>query len=293
MSFQRSLFFILLLSSCTRSVKEDEHFLRNLMQTQPAKFQSVLDLQDSLEVQIIYTKINRDANNRPGFKSFYFNVDSTHYFYPASTVKLPLVLLAFEKLNELGVKGLTKFIPAFQDSMVAGQRSVRKDTTSENGLPSIAHYVKKILIVSDNDAANCLYEFMGQRAIHERLPAKGYNMRILHRFDRLLPPDQNRYTEAVRFVRNDTVIYSQPMLINTDSILPLRRVLKGTHHMVNNKAMPGPFDFTYKNFYPLQEYKAIGFPFMRDLGQLIYGYELNRQKEHMPDLRQFRITYDH
>ena len=73
MPFHRLLFIVLLLSSCSRPVKEDEHFLQNLMQTEPAKFQSVLDPQDSLEVQIIYTQINRDANNRPSFKSFYFN----------------------------------------------------------------------------------------------------------------------------------------------------------------------------------------------------------------------------
>ena len=59
--------------------------------------------------------------------------------FPASTVKLPLVLLALEKLNSLNIKGLDKFTPFFHDSVYSGQRSVRKDSTSENGLPSIAH----------------------------------------------------------------------------------------------------------------------------------------------------------
>ena len=39
-----------------------------------------------------------DSENR--FKDFSFNVDDEKYFYPASTVKLPVVLLALEKINE-------------------------------------------------------------------------------------------------------------------------------------------------------------------------------------------------
>ena len=182
------------------------------------QFDRVLQNKDSFEVQIIYTQINRDENNRPHFKSFYYNVDSNRYFYPASTVKLPLVLLSLEKLNQLTVKGLDKYTPMFHDSVYSGQLSARRDTTSENRLPSIAHYAKKILVVSDNDAFNRLYEFVGQEQINKSLNEKGYAMRILHRLERPLTPNQNRHTEAVRFVRNDTLIYSQPMLVNKDSI---------------------------------------------------------------------------
>jgi hypothetical protein len=35
------------------------------------------------------------------------------------------------------------------------------------------------------------------------------------------------------------------------------------------------------------EYDAIGFPFMRDLGQAVYQYELNRNRRHRPRLSQF------
>jgi len=36
-------------------------------------------------------------------------------------------------------------------------------------LPSIAQYIKKIFLVSDNDAFNRLYEFLGQHYLNERL----------------------------------------------------------------------------------------------------------------------------
>lgn len=39
------------------------------------------------------------------------------------------------------------------------------------------------------------------------------------------------------------------------------------------------------------DYDAIGFPFMKNLGQVIYQHELNRKKEHEPDLTIFRFNY--
>lgn len=245
-------------AACQAPLKEDKDFLENLMKRHPKEFQSILDNRDSLEVQIIYTQIDRDSLNEPHFSSFSYNVDSNRYFYPASTVKLPMTLLALEKLRTLNIKGLDKFTPMFNDSVYAGQFSVKKDTTSETGLPSIAHYAKKILLVSDNDASNRLYEFMGQEAVNRILNEKGYHMRILQRLERALSPDQNRHTEAVRFVRNDTVIFSQPMLVNKDSIMPPARVLKGTAYLDKNDSLvKGAFDFTYKNFYPLTDQQRL------------------------------------
>ncbi|MEO7992689.1 MAG: serine hydrolase [Chryseolinea sp.] len=242
---------VITLTSCKPTIKENENFLENLMRLHPEKFDSILLNRDKLEVQIIYTQIERDANNVPTFKSFYFNVDSTRYFYPASTVKLPIALMALEKLNHLQIPGLDKFTPMLNDSLYAGQFSAHKDSTSQSGFPSVEHYVKKILVVSDNDAYNRLYEFLGQKAINEILQQKGYYMKIFHRLERPLSPDQNRHTEAVRFVQNDLIIYPQPMLVNTDSILPYSISLKGKAHFKNDVLINKPFDFTYKNFYPL------------------------------------------
>lgn len=256
-----TIFFLIsffLTVSCQPPLKEDKDFLENLMKRHPKEFERVLKDRDSLEVQIIYTQIDRDSLNEPHFRSFYYNVDSNRYFYPASTVKLPMVLLALEKLRALNIKGLDKYTPMFNDSAYAGQLSVKKDTTSENGLPSVAHYAKKILLVSDNDASNRLYEFMGQEAANRILNEKGYHVRILQRLERGLPPDQNRHTEAVRFVRNDTVIFSQPMLVNKDSIMPPARVLKGTSYLDKNDSLvKGAFDFTYKNFYTLTDQQRL------------------------------------
>lgn len=251
------LSLLVILIGCSKSVEEDEHFLENLMKTQPENFQKILDQADSLEIQIIYTQINRDENNTPSFKQFRFHVDSLRYFYPASTVKLPLCVLALDKINTLNISGLDKYTTMLHDSVYSGQLSVSKDTTSENGMPSPAHYIKKILVTSDNDAYNRLYEFLGQKDANEQLTKRGYDVRLLHRLERFLKPDQNRHTEAVRFVQDGQVIHAQPMLFNSDSIKPPSRIFRGKGFYKNDTLLVNdPFEFTYKNFYSLTDQQS-------------------------------------
>lgn len=264
---KKLLYFFLVLtlaSACTGSHIEDNQLIENLMKKEGKTFERILEQRYQLEIQIIYTQIDRDINNHPAFTSYYFNVDSTKYFYPASTVKLPLVLLALEKLQNLDKAGLDRNTAMLSDSAYSGQQSVIEDSTSESGLPSIGHYAKKILVVSDNDAYNRLYEFVGQKEANQILRGKGYDIRIFHRLERALTTDQNRHTEALRFVTNSSIIYQQPMLVNPDSIRPRRQVIKGVGYYKGDSLINQPFDFTYKNDYPLQEQqeivKAILFP---------------------------------
>jgi beta-lactamase class A len=49
------------------------------------------------------------------------------------------------------------------------------DSSSETGFPSIENYIKKILLVSDNDAYNRLYEFVGRAEINQKLKKYGLN----------------------------------------------------------------------------------------------------------------------
>ena len=37
-------------------------------------------------------------------------------------------------------------------------------------------------------------------------------------------------------------------------------------------------------------YDSIGFPFMKNLGQVIYDHELKRKRTYQPDLSSFKIT---
>ena len=230
--------------------------LLDIIHQNKATFGDIFDRPDHYEVQIIYTQIDRDSNNQPHFKSHYYHVDSTNYFYPASTVKMPTAFVALEKLNQLNIKGLDKFTPMRNGVGTTPQTEAAIDASAKNLLPSIAHYIKKIFLVSDNDAYNRLYEFVGQETLNKSLHEKGFtDLRLIHR---LSAPnyntETNKHTNPVTFYKNDKVLYHQGEVYSETPInLGLQNEIKGKGYADNDgNIINKPFDFTAKNYISLQ-----------------------------------------
>lgn len=393
----------------------DTIFLKNLIESHPELFEHILNHPTHNEVQILYTQIDRDKNNVPHFKSYSYRLNANHYFYPASTVKLPTAIFALEKLNELHIPDLTKDAAMITDSAFATQTKVKKDSTSKSGLPSIDNYIKKILLVSDNDAYNRLYEFVGREEINNKL--KKYNLNGTRIIGRLAVGDtgvNTKHTNPIDFYQGDKLVYHKPPQYDAkDYPMHPENMLQGKGYLDrHDKLVMEPFDFSHNNIYPLvdqqmvlkrllfpetfpvdqrynltneqykfiyhymsmwpteskyptynqpeyfpayckwlfyggdslavinpnirifnkigdsygydidnayivdfktktefilsavvqsnddgiyndnkYEYKTVCLPFMKNLGQLIYQYELQRKKEYLPDLRKFKFKY--
>ncbi|TDE11062.1 serine hydrolase [Dyadobacter psychrotolerans] len=241
---------------------QTDSFIEKLLKKHPERFSQILKEPDKYKIQILYTRIDRNQKNEPHFKTYGYHVNNADYFYPASTVKLAAVVLAFEKLNKLGIdKNTTMLTGAARPE----QTGVNSDTTSENGLPSVAHYVRKILLASDNDAFNRLYEFIGQEEFNEMLHQKGYlNTRITHRLESPIGSENNRYTNPVKFEKDGKVVYEQPARYSAKTYFSPTPVLQGKGFLNDGRLVQKPFDFTEKNFFPLEEQhkliKAIYFP---------------------------------
>ena len=209
---------------------------------------SILNNQETFRYQLIYTKINRNRDNKPNFTHYYLNVDDELYFYPASMVKLPTALVALEKINALKSKGVNKHSAMLTDSSFSGQTAVTEDSTSASGLPSIDHYIKKVFTVSDNDAYNRLYEFCGQQTLNETLWKKGYtNMRITRRFVKMTP-EENRYTNQIRFIEKGQEVYIQPPAKSEARFDFSKKIQIGKAHFDQDDVLVNePYDFTTHN----------------------------------------------
>jgi len=248
------------------AIKNNANLVEQLLRSRPDLFGEILKNVESYEVQILYTQIDRDQNNQPSFRSHAYRVNSKEYFYPASTVKFPAAVLALEKLNRLGIQNLNKFTSLRIDSAAGGQTSVTHDSSAENNLPSIAHYVKKIFLVSDNDAYNRLYEFLGQRELNEALWKKGFkDARLIHRLSVARSPEQNRSTNPFTFFENDKIIYQQPPAINP-VIFPnqLKTTRRGKGFIKSDALINEPKDFSQNNYFAIATQqrilKAVIFP---------------------------------
>lgn len=237
-----------------------DKFLNDLLKVnRDSILQQILANPLQYRVQIIYTQINRDKNNLPSFRNYYFHHDPYLYFNPASTVKMPLAFLALEKLNNLNKAGVNKYTTIQYDSAYERQRSLSADTTALNQKPTIAHFIRRAFLISENDPYNRLYQFVGQQQINRNLHAKGYpNTRITRQFMGFTY-EQNRRTNPVRFIDPaGKVLHEQPMTYNADTFDFSRPAKLGRGYMNRFDSLINErFDFTPHNNLPLEDQQQL------------------------------------
>jgi len=259
----------------------DTVFLKNLLESHPEMFSHVLNHPTHNEVQILYTQIDRDENNAPHFTSYSYRLNANHYFYPASTVKLPTAIFALEKLNELKMPGLTMKSTIKTDSSYAGETRKESDTLAASGLPSVEQYVKEILLVSDNYAYNRLYEFVGRGEINDKLKKYSLNhTRIINRLAIGDGGEASKHTNAIDFYKGDKLIYHQPAQYDPrDYPMHLENMIMGKGYMDrNDKLVMQPMDFSNNNVYTIEDQQSV-------LRRLIFP-------EAYPKEQQFNLTED-
>lgn len=228
--------------------KPDTVLLQQLFDKDPGPFQKIFQDPDRYRVQIIYTRIDRLRKNKPRFTDFYFNVKPSLYFYPASTVKMPVALLALQKINELKDPRLSRETALITESDQPWETPVYNDPQSETGKPSIAGYVRKIFLVSDDDAYNRLYEFCGQDYINRSLREMGYDSsEIIHRLSLPLNAEQNRISNPVRFLSDSGELIKEIPGIRSGWVRYLRNESLGEGYIRKGSVVREPFDFAGKN----------------------------------------------
>ncbi len=240
-----------------------DNIVEQVLESHPDLFADVLARVEEREVQILYTQIDRDDQQRPHFTEHAFRVDAANYFYPASTLKLAGALLALEKLEEIGT--IDRDTPLRIGQARASQEAVEVDETAPNGLPSIAHYIRKLFVVSDNDAYNRLYEFVGQQRMNRGLWEKGYrDVRLTHRLSMPMSAEENRHTNPFVFYRGDDVLYEQAAQYNEETLRAEGPIERGHGELVDGVVLNRPKDFAGSNYMSvrvLQDLlKAVVFP---------------------------------
>lgn len=251
------LILILLLLSFIACSESSDPF--KIIESESNLIKEYFENKEKYELQIVYTQIDRDNNNNPSLKSYTYNYDSTHYFYPASTVKMPVAFLALQKLKELGID---KWATMKTDSARAPQSIAHFDTTSVTGFPSVAHYIEKVFAVSNNDAYNRLYEFVGQDYINQSLRDKNIftNSRIVTRVGiGGFSTEDNTYTNPVTFYNGDDVLYTQyATQSNGRYFYSLNNTLKGAGYFDEklDTVVYEKFDMSKKNFINLKDLES-------------------------------------
>tara|TARA_B100001175_G_scaffold186014_1_gene157919 strand:- start:4070 stop:5251 length:1182 start_codon:yes stop_codon:yes gene_type:complete len=241
----RLLFLLIIIFGC----KKSNNPLDLILKSNKPEIRKIKNNLLNHEIQILYSSIKRDSLGKALFNEFTYNLDNNHYYYPASTIKLPIAILAIQKINFLKDQDIpisleTPFIVLDPKTDI---NIINKDITNSKGFLSIAHCIKKIFLYSDNDCYNYLFDFLGRDEINYQLEKKGLkNTRIYHKF---LNNSDNINTWKFLFISNGDTIYNQNSIKSNlnHSNLNLKSVFKGKKFLSEDQIIESPFDFSLKN----------------------------------------------
>ena len=232
--------FCFLLLSCSSTTNPIELIIKK----RDPQLKPIYKNKENHNLQILYTKVVRDSLGMPSFIEYDYKIDSNQYFYPASTMKLPIVALTLQKINELRNTGIN--ITVESKILLLNADQITTETT-------FTDIIAKVFLVSDNSASNILINFLGYNYFNKQMREKGLNTIVLnHKFN----PDP--------YVKTDWKIYTLDRdLISKDETQEiiehnnLDNLLQGKFQILNGEEVATPFNFKTKNRASLRDLDGV------------------------------------
>ena len=237
-------YFLVLFSLLLLSCNSTNNPIELIIKKREPQLKSVYKNKENHNLQILYTKIVRDSSGAPTFIENDYKVDNNFYFYPASTMKLPIVALTLQKINELRNTGLN--ISVENKILLVNEEETIKETTFKD-------LIAQVFLVSDNSASNILINFLGYNYFNQEMRGKGLNTIVLnHKFN----PDP--------YVKTDWTIYTlEGNLISKDEAQEviehnsLDNLRQGKSQILNGEKVDSPFNFKTKNRASLRDLDGV------------------------------------
>ncbi len=243
---------VIFVCSSFQLISQNTFFLDSLLKADLSKYATVLQNKKKYKLHIVYSKINRDEKNAPHFATYKLHGNNS-YVYPASTVKLPIALLALIKLEEAHIPEINRATTMITDSAFYCQKKITSDSSSNNGFPTLENYIKKMFLVSDNASCARVYEYAGYDYLQKKLAELNYkDVRLFNRLDSQCQGDTSKITPPIYFLNDakDT-IFKQPLTFASLKLThPIKNSAVGNFHLnANGKLAKGPKNFSNHNFF--------------------------------------------
>lgn len=234
-----SLFCCLIACNLNAQLTSDSSVLLNIIQEN--KSLDRIFSNDDYKVQIRYTEVNGGELEPP------VSLGRETFFYPASTVKIPVAILTLVKMNELGITLTDRLI--LRDSLGCGNDAYVKKCNRD----SISFYtlLTEMLVISDNEAYSALYHFLTPEYISVNLEKRGFNSsRIFKSFSTcsLLELCTNPFIILDSSGFQKYSASSACWNISRERIYCegySREKVLGTKHEIDGKIIEGPYDFNF------------------------------------------------
>ena len=213
-----------------RSTFKEDDFLR-----------SILKDKDNYEIQILYTEVSKNSIGQSEFSDFQFQLNDEKYFYPASTIKLPIAVMALSKINELRAEGST-ISPKSKIKLSLinnNQEIILKDS-----ITSFQNLIADVFLVSDNSASNVLIDFIGYNYFNSSMSNSGFeNTYLNHKFN----PDPFVDSTWIISTLDNEIISSNANQITVLASSNISNLKKGEKRFIDGEIKNESLDFSSKN----------------------------------------------
>lgn len=214
--------------------------------------EQVLVTPEKFRVQILISEVATNQSGRAELRRSGYRVGA-EYFYPASSIKLCAAVAALQAIEQLQTQHQTSDLletPLEIAPLFPGDVAQTNDASNlAGGFITVGQEIRKIGLVSDNQAFNRLYDLAGHEQLNRSMHALGLKSTVLnHRLSETRTIPDMLATAAVTFHLPD----SEPLTVPTRrSTLNLTNTSNdlfiGTGYIKGETLVNAPMDFTRRN----------------------------------------------
>ena len=277
---------ILLLAVCSSLLSCNSNPIELVLKSDPYLKEIVKDKED-YEIQVMLTKVNHN-NAKIDFQNYQYQHDENQYFYPASTIKLPIVVLTLKKINELRSKGSDITL---KSKIILNNVDNYSNFKLQDSITSFQNLIADIFLVSDNSASNILIDFIGYNYFNDEMQNAGFDRTYLnHKFN---PDPYVNSTWQISDLDNNMIssINDNQKIIKADD--KTNGLDKGERRYFNGEILDESLNFSEKNRFSITDmHNLIKYIFYPEIFDKANTFNLNVEDYDFIRYWMSRFTYE-
>ena len=277
---------ILLFAVCSSLLSCNSNPIELVLKSDPYLKEIIKDKED-YEIQVMLTKVNHD-NTKIDFQNYQYQHDENQYFYPASTIKLPIVVLTLKKINELRSKGSDITL---KSKIILNNVDNYSNFKLQDSITSFQNLIADIFLVSDNSASNILIDFIGYNYFNDEMQNAGFDRTYLnHKFN---PDPYVNSTWQISDLDNNMIssINDNQKIIKADD--KTNGLDKGERRYFNGEILDESLNFSEKNRFSITDmHNLIKYIFYPEIFDKANTFNLNVEDYDFIRYWMSRFTYE-
>ena len=277
---------ILLLAVCSSLLSCNSNPIELVLKSDPYLKEIIKDKED-YEIQVMLTKVNHN-NTKIDFQNYQYQHDENQYFYPASTIKLPIVVLTLKKINELRSKGSDITL---KSKIILNNVDNYSNFKLKDSITAFQNLIADIFLVSDNSASNILIDFIGYNYFNDEMQNAGFDRTYLnHKFN---PDPYVNSTWQISDLDNNIIssINDNQKIIKADD--KINGLDKGERRYFNGEILDESLNFSEKNRFSITDmHNLIKYIFYPEIFDKANTFNLNVEDYDFIRYWMSRFTYE-